>query len=78
MEGWLVIVRQGAADRFRALVKAFQDDPEVTICWDRREAERRCVREPITAERRHGRERRGRLPATWHALDFVVADQAPS
>ena len=78
MAGWFVIIRRGAAGRFGARATAFQTEPDVTICWDRRQGERRTQRIVPQHERRLGRARRGRPPMTWDALDFLVTDQPDS
>jgi hypothetical protein len=75
MAGYLVIVRRGEPDRFQALETIFETDPEVTVCWDRRQAWRRLGRQPPpdAPDRRRTRDRRRPPPVTWTALDFVVA-----
>ena len=70
MVAYLVIVRRGDPGRFEALFAGFHGTPEVTICWDRRQEERRGG--PPTPDRRHNRDRRGPPPASWAALDFVM------
>ena len=70
----LMIVRRGQHDRFLSLQQTFGPDPiRVEIIWDRRNGDRR-ERSPSmssTAERRR-HERRGPVPSTWGALDFIV------
>ena len=70
---YLVIVRRGDPGRFEALAAGFHGTPEVTICWDRRQEERRVGRgQPSTPDRRQTRDRRGPPPASWAALDFLI------
>ena len=72
MVAYLVIVRRGDPGRFEALFAGFHGTPEVTIGWDRRQEERRVGRgRPPTPERRL-QDRRGPLPASWAALDFLI------
>ncbi len=64
-----VVVRPIDTGRWR---KTFGRDPiGATIAWDRRESDRRARGHSIDDERRR-RERRGPLPSTWNALDFLV------
>ena len=65
-----VIVRRGAAERFRVLQEACAGEP-VSILWDRRVGECRQRRAPPSTDQRR-RERRGPAPVTWTALDFVM------
>jgi hypothetical protein len=66
-----LIVRRGAAERFRLLSDAFAREP-VQILWDRRAGERRRLPRPVAAERR-ARARRGAPAPSWDALDFAIA-----
>ena len=75
MPTYLVIVRRGEESGcFRALAGTFQKEPEVTICWDRRQTARRLERRrrPRPETRRRPRNRRGPPPFSWSALDFLV------
>ena len=65
-----VIVRRGAAERFRVLQEMFAGEP-VAILWDRRAGERRQYRAPLTTDRRRT-DRRAPPPVTWATLDFVM------
>ena len=68
----VMTVRRGQTDRYRSLEETFGRDPiGATIAWDRRDHDRRARGHSIDDERRR-RERRGPLPSTWNALDFLV------
>jgi hypothetical protein len=67
----LIIVRRGHHEKFRFLLEAFADR-RVRILWDRRQDERRSIRQEVAGNRRLG-ERRRPLPGTWAKLDFLVA-----
>ena len=68
----LMIVRRGQTGRYRSLEETFGREPVgATVMWDRRELDRRAIGQSIGDERRR-RERRGVVPSTWKALDFIV------
>ncbi len=69
----LFIVRRGSAERFRALQVTFGASPiSATICWDRREKDRRRRRVEGSRSPQRRAERRGPAPSSWSALDFLV------
>ena len=68
----LIIVREGAADRFSALRAAFAPEG-IDVAWDRRLGERRrSADDPSPPAERRRRDRRGTEPASWTLLDFLV------
>ena len=69
------IVRRGNRDRFRALQQAFGTAPiSATVAWDRRQGDRRRRRSAQAFPSAHRlAERRGSVPSSWTALDFLVA-----
>lgn len=73
----LMVVRRGAAERFRFLQEAFAHEP-VTITWDRRVAERRHSPSPWPGRELRLGDRRRPPPASWTALQFVVSGGALS
>ena len=75
MATYLVIVRRGEESGcFQALAATFQKEPEVTVCWDRRQVTRRLERRRRSRPeaRRRTLDRRGPPPFSWSVLDFLV------
>jgi len=66
------IVRRDSTERFRALQETFGAPPiSAKIIWDRRHRDRRR-RARLTLSDRRRAERRGPIPGSWSALDFLV------
>ena len=68
-----IFVRIGALKRFHMLKQKTADLP-VSVEWDRRRGERGAR----SAADRKPVERRGDLPYTWDAADFVVVEDDPT
>jgi hypothetical protein len=74
----LIIVRRGQFATFELLTRAFSDDPDVRIVWDRRKEERRRVPyQPGGSERRGHRDRRRVPPVQWGQLNYMIASDEP-
>lgn len=70
---YVVVVRRTMDETFRAMYEEFAQEPLVAgVIWDRRVAERRVARQPVSVERRRG-DRRGPPGETWTTLGFVVS-----
>jgi hypothetical protein len=68
----VIIVRRGCADRFRSLQETFGAPPiSARVIWDRRGKDRRHRARAASSDRRRA-ERRGPVPSSWSALDFLV------
>ena len=66
------IVRRDSTERFRALQETFGAPPiSAQIIWDRRHRDRRRRARLAPSDRRRA-ERRGPIPGSWSALDFLV------
>ncbi len=79
MPTYLAIVAREHASVYETLKETFEapsrPDTRVRVLWDRREADRRQHRAPVTAELRQ-QERRRRPPETWATLGFMfVAEE---
>ena len=67
-----IFVRIGALKRFHTLKQKTADLP-VSVEWDRRRSDRQTEAAGDAAQRT--RDRRGELPYTWDAADFVVVEE---
>ena len=67
----LMIVRRSQIERFRLLRERFAGE-EICVIWDRRQHERREDPLALLPYDRRRRDRRGALPISWTALDFVT------
>ena len=67
-----IVVKRGDLQRYDLLYKMFS--VRVPVIWDRRRHERRQLNSPPSADERRRGTRRGRPPASWVALGFVVIE----
>lgn len=68
----LVIVRRHQYAAFSALARAFADEPDVKLVWDRRVADRRVENGVPAAGDRRRTDRRRNQPATWTAGAYLL------
>jgi hypothetical protein len=66
----LIVVRRTAVETYKRLSRAFADDPNVEVVWERRTRERRKKADPPAPERRSGDRRRFTKP--WNHLNYFV------
>jgi hypothetical protein len=67
-----IIVKRGDLEHYDLLYKSFST--RVPVIWDRRRRDRRQLNGHSSAGERRGATRRGRPPASWLALGFVVIE----
>lgn len=68
-----IFVRIGALKRFHTLKQKTADLP-VSVEWDRRRSDRRGDPAAAAQSDQRTHDRRGELPYTWDAADFVVVE----
>jgi len=69
-----IFVKRGALWRFHRLTRDAQKLP-VSVEWDRRRQDRRAGSTPVSDDQRR-EDRRGEVPFTWNAAQFVVVEDA--
>jgi hypothetical protein len=69
-----LIVRRGLGESYYAFLRVFAASRRLDVTVDRRQSERRHLREQPPTDRRSG-DRRGPLPGTWDLADFVAIDE---
>lgn len=77
----LVIVRRNQFSTFALLARAFSDEPNVRLVWDRRNGERRRAGAKSAEANRRGGDRRGDPSVTWGANEYLLLtlpDATPS
>lgn len=67
-----IFVKRGAIWRFNRLARD-AEELEVSVEWDRRQADRRAAGNVVSRDQRR-EERRGAAPYTWDAAEFVIVE----
>jgi hypothetical protein len=75
MAAYLAVVRRDQPDVFERVRKMI-DGEDVSLLWDRRQAERRATWVPVSPDRRRG-DRRRSPESTWVMLGFVITPAPP-